>query len=133
MARRGAIALDSDGFVESTATRATPQAVLGLSGPGLLTLDGTDTEPAAPQLACAAAPTSSAPASSPTAAPTTAAPTTVAPTSPAAAASTSPAAFGGTLPNTGASPLPVAGIGLGLVAVGTALALLGRRRRPDRP
>ena len=57
-----------------------------------------------------------------------------APTSQAAAPvptpSTSPAAFGGTLPNTGASPLPVVWIGLGLLAGGTALAFLGRRRRP---
>jgi LPXTG-motif cell wall-anchored protein len=132
-AQRGAIAFDRSGFVASSATRATPQAILGLSGPGLLTLDGTGSEPGAPTLACAAPPTSSAPATpSPTAAPTTA-PTTVAPASPAAAPSTSPAAFGGTLPNTGASPLPVVGLGIGLVAVGTALAVAGRRRRPGRP
>jgi len=44
------------------------------------------------------------------------------------APSTSPAALGGTLPNTGASPLPVVWIGLGLLGGGAALAFLGRRR-----
>jgi LPXTG-motif cell wall-anchored protein len=141
VARRGAIAHDGSGFVAATAVRATPQALLGLSGPGLLTLDGTGSEPAAPVLACAAPPTSSAPAT-PSPSPTrssTAPPTTTAPppTSQAAAPvptpSTSPAALGGTLPNTGASPLPVVWIGLGLLAGGTALVFLGRRRRPAKP
>jgi LPXTG-motif cell wall-anchored protein len=141
-ARHGAIAFDASGFVASSAPRATAQALLGLSGPGLLTLDGTAAEPAAPELACAAAPTSSAPATpSPTRSATpapTAAPTvspTAAPTSRAAAPvpSTSPAALGGTLPNTGANPLPVAWVGVGLVGAGTALAFLGRRRRPAKP
>jgi LPXTG-motif cell wall-anchored protein len=138
-AARGGIALDGTGFLAATAVRATPQALLGLSGAGLLTLDGTGDEAAAPELACAAPPTTSAPttpAPSPTRSP--AAPTTTAaPTTPAAAPiatpSTSPAAFGGTLPNTGASPLPVVWIGLGLLAGGTVLALLGRRRRPAKP
>ena len=140
VAQRGAIALDRRGFAAASAVRATPQAVLGLSGPGLLTLDGTGSEPAAPQLACAAAPTSSAPATpSPTRSSTAAPPTTTAapPTSQAAAPvptpSTSPAALGGTLPNTGASPLPVVWIGLGLLAGGAVLAFLGRRRRPAKP
>jgi LPXTG-motif cell wall-anchored protein len=136
VAARGGIALDGTGFLAATATRATPQALLGLSGPGLLTLDGTGDEAAAPELACAPAPTSSAPAT-PTPTRSTAAPTTAAPTTPAAAPvatpSTSPAAFGGTLPNTGASPLPVAWIGLGLLVGGTGLAFLGRRRRPVKP
>jgi len=144
VARRGAIAFDRTGFDASNAARATTQALLGLSGPGLLTLDGTSAEPEAPELACAAPPTSSAPATHPTptptrssTAPTSAAPTTAAPTSqsavPVPAPSTSPAAFGGTLPNTGASPLPVVWIGLGLLAAGTALLFLGRRRGPAKP
>jgi LPXTG-motif cell wall-anchored protein len=137
-ARHGAIAFDGTGFDATNAPRATTQALLGLSGPGLLRLDGTGAESAAPELVCAAPPSSSAPATpSPTrsataAPPTTAPPTTAAPTSAAAAPvatpSTSPAAFGGTLPNTGASPLPVVWVGLGLLAGGTVLAFLGRRR-----
>ena len=137
-ARRGAIAFDGSGFVASSAVRATAQALLGLSGPGLLTLDGTGAEPAAPELACAAPPTSSAPAPpSPTRSSTAAPTVSAAPTSqaavPVATPSTSPAAFGGTLPNTGASPLPVVWIGVGLLAGGVALAFLGRRRRPAKP
>jgi LPXTG-motif cell wall-anchored protein len=128
-ARRGAIAFDRKGFDATIAPRATAQALLGLSGPGLLTLDGTGAEPAAPELACAAPPSSSAPA---TPSPTPSAAPTSAPTSrsaaPVPAPSTSPAAFGGTLPNTGASPLPVVWIGLGLLTGGAALAFLGRRR-----
>jgi LPXTG-motif cell wall-anchored protein len=132
-AQHGAIALDGTGFVAAKATRATPQALLGLSGPGLLTLDGSGTEPAAPELACAAPPPSSAPATpTPTRSATAPPPSTAAPTSQAAAPvatpSTSPAAFGGTLPNTGASPLPVVWIGLGLLAGGIVLVFLGRRR-----
>ena len=138
-ARRGAIAFDASGFDASNAPRATAQAVLGLSGPGLLTLDGTGAEPAAPERACAAPPTTSAPATpTPTQSPTSAAPApttsapvipTPAPTSRVSAPSTSPAAFGGTLPNTGADPMPIVWAGVGLIGLGTALALLGRRRR----
>lgn len=134
-ARRGAIAFDGSGFVAASAPRATAQALLGLSGPGLSTLDGSGAEPAAPELACAAPPTSSAPAPpsptrSSTAAPTTSAAPTSQAAAPVATPSTSPAAFGGTLPNTGASPLPVVWIGLGLLAGGTVFAFLGRRRHP---
>ena len=137
-AQRGAIAFDGSGFVAASAPRATAQALLGLSGPGLFTLDGTGAEPAAPELACAAPPTSSAPATpsptrSSTAAPTTSAAPTSQAAAPVATPSTSPAAFGGTLPNTGASPLPVVWIGLGLLAGGTVFAFLGRRRRPAKP
>lgn len=128
-ARRGAIAFDRKGFDATIAPRATAQALLGLSGPGLLTLDGTGAEPAGPELACAAPPASSAPA---TPSPTRSAAPTAAPTSrsaaPVPAPSTSPAALGGTLPNTGASPFPVVWIGLGLLTGGAALAFLGRRR-----
>ena len=133
VARRGAIAFDRKGFDATIAPRATAQALLGLSGPGLLTLDGTGAEPAAPELACAAPPSSSAPATpspTPSAAPT-AAPTTRSAV-PVPAPSTSPAALGGTLPNTGASPVPVVWIGLGLLAGGASLAFLGRRR-PAKP
>jgi LPXTG-motif cell wall-anchored protein len=144
VAQRGAIALNRTGFDASTAPRATTQALLGLSGPGLLTLDGTTAETAAPSLACAAPPTSSAPAThspapsptrsstAPTTAPPTAAPTTQA-VVPVPVPSTSPAASGGTLPDTGASPLPVVWTGLALLAGGTALVILGRRRRPAKP
>jgi LPXTG-motif cell wall-anchored protein len=132
-ARRGAIAFDASGFLAATAPRATAQAVLGLAGSGLRTLDGTGAAAAAPVLACAAPRTSPAP-TTPAPVPTTHAPTSAPPTSHAAAPvpapSTSPAALGGTLPNTGATPLPVVWLGIGLVAVGTALAFLGRRRRP---
>jgi LPXTG-motif cell wall-anchored protein len=137
--QRGAIAFDGSGFVAATAPRATAQALLGLSGPGLLTLDGTGAEAGAPALACAAAPTSSAPATPSATPPATPSPThpptaapTAAPTSRAGAPapSTSPAGFGGTLPNTGANPVPVAAVGVGLLGAGTALAFLGRRRRP---
>jgi LPXTG-motif cell wall-anchored protein len=141
--RRGAIAFDATGFLAATAPRATAQAVLGLAGSGLFRLDGTDAAAGAPVLACPAPPTTPAPPThaptqaptthAPTGAPTTHAPTGAPTTSPAAvpAPSTSPAAFGGTLPNTGASPLPVVYLGIGLIVVGTALALLARRR-PDR-
>lgn len=132
-ARHGAIAFDGTGFDATNAPRATTQALLGLSGAGLLTLDGTGAEPAGPELACAAPPSSSAPATpAPTPSPTPTAAPTSQPAVPVPAPSTSPAAFGGTLPNTGASPLPVVWIGLGLLAAGAVLAFLGRRR-PAKP
>jgi hypothetical protein len=70
-AQRGAIAFDAEG-VDDTALRATPQAVLGLSGVSLGALDATGAAPAAPALACADAP---AAPTEPVAAPAPAAPT----------------------------------------------------------
>jgi LPXTG-motif cell wall-anchored protein len=156
-AQRGAVAYDATGFDASTAPRATAQAVLGLAGIGLQALDGTDSTDDVPVLECATSPSptgsptssptssptaspTSSPTSSPTAtvAPTTPAPTTVAPTpapSTSAAAApipTSPAANGGALPNTGANVRPVIGLGVALVLVGSAGAVLFRRR-PARP
>ncbi len=51
---RGAIALDSTGFVQSSATRATPQAVLGLSRTNLRTLTATGAVSATPSQSCPA-------------------------------------------------------------------------------
>ena len=101
---RGAVAYDPSGFDPGNGTRATAQAVLGLSGVGLVELSLTGAEAEAPELRCAvgpsptasptasptsptssptASPTSSptaSPTASPTGAPTSAAPTTSAPT-----------------------------------------------------
>jgi hypothetical protein len=52
VADRGAIAFDSAGFDPATATRATAQAVLGLTGVGLSRLTAAGSKPAAPVLAC---------------------------------------------------------------------------------
>jgi hypothetical protein len=66
--QRGAVAFDAEGL-DDTALRATPQAILGLAGIGLATLDASGAAPAAPVLECAAAPTE------PVAGPAPAAPT----------------------------------------------------------
>ena len=127
-AQRGAIRYQPGAFSLATATRATPQAVLGLVGVGLAELDGTEAAAAAPVLACAPAPapTSTAPATTtPTTAPThrpTAAPAPV-----------RPPAESGELPATGVDPVPVAWLGLALVGTGAALAYGTRRRRAGSP
>ena len=133
--QRGAIAYDANGFDQASAPRATAQAVLGLTGPGLLTLDGTGATAAGPELACAPAPTTTAPPT--TAAPTTAVPTTVPTAVPTTVVPTPvpvptgpPPGFGGMLPATGADPVPLAWFGVALVGAGTVLLLLARRRRP---
>jgi LPXTG-motif cell wall-anchored protein len=54
---------------------------------------------------------------------------TVAPTSTTQAPPVAAAASGNNLPETGASPLPKIGIAVLLLAAGTGLVLLGRRRR----
>jgi LPXTG-motif cell wall-anchored protein len=157
--QRGAIAYDANGFDTGNVDRATAQAVLGLSGVGLadLSLDGAAA--GAPTLDCAGspspspstpAPSSTAPStpapstsapSTPaptTAAPTTAAPTTAAPTTtvapvlPVTPPPTQPVSAPGSLPNTGASVLPVVWAGVGLVLVGALTAVAARRRRPTR-
>jgi hypothetical protein len=51
-ADRGAIPFDRTGFDPATATRATPQAVLGLTGVGLSRLSAAGSKSAAPVLAC---------------------------------------------------------------------------------
>jgi hypothetical protein len=50
--RRGAIPFDRSGFDPATAPRATTQAVLGLTGVGLVRLSGAGSRPGAPVLAC---------------------------------------------------------------------------------
>lgn len=52
VADRGAIPFDSTGFDPATATRATAQAVLGLTGVGLSRLSAAGSRPTAPVLAC---------------------------------------------------------------------------------
>jgi hypothetical protein len=52
VADRGAIPFDASGFDPATATRATAQGVLGLTGVGLSRLSGAGSKPAAPVLAC---------------------------------------------------------------------------------
>jgi hypothetical protein len=52
VADRGAIPFDSTGFDPATATRATAQAVLGLTGVGLSRLTAAGSKPATPVLAC---------------------------------------------------------------------------------
>ncbi|MFJ4799253.1 prenyltransferase/squalene oxidase repeat-containing protein [Kitasatospora purpeofusca] len=51
---RGAVAYDASGFNSANATRATAQAVLGLSGQGLAGLSAHGARPSAPTLACPA-------------------------------------------------------------------------------
>ncbi|MGW6916425.1 peptidase [Kitasatospora sp. NPDC054939] len=51
---RGAVAFDASGFNPATGTRATAQAVLGLSGADLATLSAHGARPSAPTLACRA-------------------------------------------------------------------------------
>lgn len=51
-ADRGAVPFDTSGFDPATATRATAQAVLGLTGVGLSRLSATGSTPGAPVLAC---------------------------------------------------------------------------------
>ncbi|MFJ8436723.1 peptidase [Kitasatospora sp. NPDC094019] len=51
---RGAVAYDASGFNPANATRATAQAVLGLSGQGLAGLSAHGARPSAPTLACPA-------------------------------------------------------------------------------
>jgi LPXTG-motif cell wall-anchored protein len=104
VAQHGAIAYDSKGFEQSTATRATTQALLGLGGANLAKLSADGISPAAPTLAC--------PSPSPT------------PSGP----SPSPTSEAG-LPVTGASLTPVVVIGAALVLAGAVLLLLLRRRR----
>ena len=52
VADRGAIPFDRSGFDPATATRATAQAVLGLTGVGLSRLSAAGSQPGAPVLAC---------------------------------------------------------------------------------
>ena len=69
----------------------------------------------------------------PTTTPPTHTPTTIAPAETSVPAQpVGAAAPANTLPTTGASPLPKIGIGALLLAVGTGLVLLGRRRRATR-
>nr|BEK63297.1 hypothetical protein KPHV_05240 [Kitasatospora purpeofusca] len=51
---RGAVAYDASGFNPANVTRATAQAVLGLSGQGLAGLSAHGARPSAPTLACPA-------------------------------------------------------------------------------
>lgn len=51
--QHGAVALDENGFDESTASRATAQAILGLAGVGFDELDGTGLVADVPVLDCA--------------------------------------------------------------------------------
>jgi hypothetical protein len=143
--QRGAIAYDANGFDASTAVRATAQAVYGLTGVGLLTVDKDGDLAAAPTLACApptttttagptttsASTTSAAPASSSTSS------NTVSSISGTAAvpvvAAPRPGGGAGELPATGARPVPLLAIGTLLVLVGVGLALLGRRNPVDAP
>ena len=137
-AQRGAVRYQAGAFDETTAPRATAQAVLGLAGVGLAELDGTAGAAAVPVLACAPAPTTTAapttapPTSTPTTAPTTAPTRSPSPT-PAPVQPGTPPAYGGELPATGADPVPVAWLGVALVGSGAMLALVARRRRPSSP
>jgi LPXTG-motif cell wall-anchored protein len=154
--QQGAVAYDANGFDPGNVIRATAQAVLGLSGVGLAELSLTGAEADAPTLDCAGSPTptpTATPTGSPTGGPTglpTRAPTTPAPTStaprppapstvvptttaapvlPVSPPPTQPVSAEGSLPNTGASVLPVFWTGLGLVLAGLVTVLAGRRRR----
>ncbi len=77
-ADRGAFAFDASGFEPSSATRATAQALLGLTGGWLSELTLSGTQPDAATLDCRQATTTTAAPT--TVAPTTSSPTTVAPT-----------------------------------------------------
>jgi LPXTG-motif cell wall-anchored protein len=106
----------------------------------------TPTPTATPTASPTASPTGSAPGSptgAPPTTPGTAAPSTVGPTGsptttptttpagvpPVLPPPTQPAAAAGSLPNTGADVLPVVWTGVGLVLVGAAAVVAGRRRR----
>lgn len=62
-AQRGAIAFDNTGFLAGTATRSTPQAILGLSGVGLVDVSSQGAAADIPALVCvqAAPPTTVVP------------------------------------------------------------------------
>ena len=109
--QRGGVAYDTvNGFEASTAVRATAQALYGLTGVGLLTVDNEGDAAGAPTLTCTP--------------PTTTTPPAPAPQPPAQGSS-----GGSDLPATGVQP--AAGIGLGvLLVLAGAAALLVSRRRP---
>ncbi|HSF26270.1 MAG TPA: LPXTG cell wall anchor domain-containing protein [Actinomycetes bacterium] len=102
---RGAIAYDASGFVAGTAVAATTQAVLGLTGVGMATLNASGASAEAPVLDC---PGPATPAASPTA--------------------SVPAPAGATLPDTGSTSGPLALLGVGLVLAGAALRWATRHR-----
>jgi LPXTG-motif cell wall-anchored protein len=120
-AQRGAIAYDATGFEQSTAVRATAQALYGLTGTGLLTIGNKGDAAAAPVLNCAP-PSTPSTTSSTTVPPATS--TTAAP--PPAQGISSGAAE---LPATGAPTGLATALGLLLVLAGTAMLLLSRQRR----
>ncbi|HST64604.1 MAG TPA: LPXTG cell wall anchor domain-containing protein [Mycobacteriales bacterium] len=144
--QRGAVAYDAGGFDPGNVVRATTQAILGMSGVGLAELSLTGAAGPVSTLDCAGSPPPSAtptasptatpsrpapstpvPTASPTTGPTTGPTTSAAPVLPIQAPPTQPTA--GTLPNTGATPLPVVWTGAGLVLLGAVTMVAGRRRR----
>ncbi|MGM1064688.1 peptidase [Saccharothrix sp. Mg75] len=138
-ADRGAFAFDRTGFAAATATRATTQGVLGVTGVGFAALSTAGDRPGAPVLDCAGTPTSTTPTST-TTAPTTTAPTATATTTTSAPGTTSAAATttttaavvvvggGGELARTGVEVGPAVWLGSLLLAGGALLLALARRR-----
>ncbi|HEY3262470.1 MAG TPA: LPXTG cell wall anchor domain-containing protein [Pseudonocardiaceae bacterium] len=128
--QRGAISYDASGFEQSTAVRATAQALYGLTGTGLSTIDNSGDAATAPALDCAPPTSSTSPTT--TTAVTTTATTTATATTPTATAQPSTravAAGTGELPATGARTRPATALGVLLLLAGGAALLLSRRRR----
>ncbi|HEY0639255.1 MAG TPA: LPXTG cell wall anchor domain-containing protein [Pseudonocardiaceae bacterium] len=129
-ADRGAVRYDEAGGGDTQ--RATAQALLGLAGVGLADLSADGDDPATPSIDCAP-PSSTTTTTPPTSTTTSAAPTSgtssAAPTTTSAAPVVPPP--GGSLPVTGAAPLPFLAVGGLLLLAGLALVLLARGRRLD--
>ncbi|WP_018351787.1 LPXTG cell wall anchor domain-containing protein [Longispora albida] len=117
-AQRGAVT-HSGKFTESQAPRATTGAVLGMAGTPLLKISSAGASKAAPKLDCTPAPTP-APTTTPTATP--------APTTGAAVPPAENPANPGELAKTGAQIGVFLAIGGGLLAVGSLILVLARRR-----
>jgi hypothetical protein len=132
--QQGAFAFDATGFDPANATRATTQAILGVAGIGFAALAppadplayGLDVgvEDGVPPPPAAGPPAAGPPAAGPPAVgPPAAGPPAVGP--PAAGP---PAAAPAPLPATGAAPRGLIGLGFGLLGVGIAASVIGRRR-----
>jgi len=125
--QRGAIAYDATGFDKSTAVRATAQALYGLTGAGLSTIDNKGDAATAPTLDCA--PPSTTSAGTTTASTTTASTTTASTTTAAPPPAQGIGAGSGELPATGGRTGPATALGGLLLLAGAAALLLSRQRR----
>lgn len=128
VANRGAVGYAAGTFDPSNATRATAQAILGLTGTGLGSLTAEGAQTGAPTLACTQTTpaTTATPTPTTSAAATTAPPTTTTTTTTAAPTTTSAATA---LPTTGDPLRPIIFTGIALLVAGGALLVSLRLRR----